>query len=320
MPHAPWSAEPLLGVEAVGEAAQPVRNPADRRDVVGSCRDATPADVAAALAAAAEAAAGWAATHPEARAAMLEGGADRLEADTLRLVTLLVREAGKTCANAVSEVREAVDFLRYYAQQVRRDFDNASHIPLGPVVCISPWNFPLAIFTGQVAAALAAGNPVLAKPAEQTPLVAAEAVRLLHAAGVPRAVLQLLPGKGETVGAALVGDRAGRGRALHRLDRGRPAAAEEPRRPPRRARPAGAAGRRDRRTERDGGRLLRARRAGGGRRRQLGLRQRRPALLGPARALRPARPRAAPGGDARRGAARALDRRHPRAWPSTSAR
>ena len=203
---APWSAEPLLGVEAAGEAAQPVRNPADRRDVVGSCRDATPADVDAALAAAAEAAAGWAATHPEARAAMLEGGADRLEADTLRLVTLLVREAGKTCANAVSEVREAVDFLRNDAQQVRRDFDNASHIPLGPVVCISPWNFPLAIFTGQVAAALAAGNPVLAKPAEQTPLVAAEAVRMLHAAGVPRAVLQLLPGKGESVGAALVGD------------------------------------------------------------------------------------------------------------------
>ena len=138
---------------------------------------------------------------------MLEGGADRLEADVERLVTLLVREAGKTCANAVSEVREAVDFLRYYAQQVRRDFDNATHRPLGPVVCISPWNFPLAIFTGQVAAALAAGNPVLAKPAEQTPLVAAEAVRALRAAGVPRAVLQLLPGRGETVGATLVGDR-----------------------------------------------------------------------------------------------------------------
>ena len=87
---------------------------------------------------------------------MLEGGADRLEADTLRLVTLLVREAGKTAANAVSEVREAVDFLRYYAQQVRRDFDNVSHVPLGPVVCISPWNFPLAIFTAPTVAALAA--------------------------------------------------------------------------------------------------------------------------------------------------------------------
>src|SRR6185436_18301801 len=151
-----------------------------------------------------DAATAWAATLPEVRAAMLEGGADRLEADTLRLVTLLVREAGKTAANAVSEVREAVDFLRYYGQQVQRDFDNATHKPLGPVVCISPWNFPLAIFAGQVAAALAAGNPVLAKPAEQTPLVAAEAVRALHAAGVPRGALQLLPGRGETVGAALV--------------------------------------------------------------------------------------------------------------------
>jgi RHH-type proline utilization regulon transcriptional repressor/proline dehydrogenase/delta 1-pyrroline-5-carboxylate dehydrogenase len=203
---ASWSAGPLLGVDAHGLAAQPVRNPADHRDVVGTCREAGPEDVQAALACAAEAAAGWATTPPGERAAMLEGAADRLEADTERLLTLLVREAGKTCANAVSEVREAVDFLRYYAQQARRDFDNATHLPLGPVVCISPWNFPLAIFTGQVAAALAAGNPVLAKPAEQTPLVAAEAVRALRAAGVPRAVLQLLPGRGETVGAALVAD------------------------------------------------------------------------------------------------------------------
>ena len=117
-----------------------------------------------------------------------------------------MREAGKTLANAVAEVREAVDFLRYDAAQLRAEFDNATHRPLGPVVCISPWNFPLAIFTGQVAAALAAGNTVLAKPAEQTPLVAAEAVRLLHAAGVPAAALQLLPGPGETVGAALVAD------------------------------------------------------------------------------------------------------------------
>ncbi|MEO5882962.1 MAG: bifunctional proline dehydrogenase/L-glutamate gamma-semialdehyde dehydrogenase PutA, partial [Caldimonas sp.] len=203
---ASWTAAPLLGVDTAGDDAHPVLNPADRRDVVGHCRDAGGDDVLAALAAAADAAAGWAATPPDARAAILEGAADRLEADTLRLVTLLVREAGKTAANAVSEVREAVDFLRYYAQQVRRDFDNASHRPLGPVACISPWNFPLAIFTGQVAAALAAGNPVLAKPAEQTPLIAAEAVRALHAAGVPRGVLQLLPGRGETVGAALVGD------------------------------------------------------------------------------------------------------------------
>ncbi len=164
------------------------------------------ADVRAAVTAATLAASSWAATPPSDRAARLEAAADRIEADTLHLLPLLVREAGKTCANAVAEVREAVDFLRYYAAEVRRDFDNATHPPLGPVVCISPWNFPLAIFTGQVAAALAAGNVVLAKPAEQTPLVAAAAVRALHAAGVPVGALQLLPGRGETVGAALVGD------------------------------------------------------------------------------------------------------------------
>ena len=100
------------------------------------------------------------------------------------LMGILVREAGKTFSNAIAEVREAVDFLHYYAGQVRDDFDNETHRPLGPVVCISPWNFPLAIFTGQVAAALAAGNSVLAKPAEQTPLIAAQGVA--HSAGSRR--------------------------------------------------------------------------------------------------------------------------------------
>ncbi|WP_040327701.1 L-glutamate gamma-semialdehyde dehydrogenase, partial [Acidovorax delafieldii] len=122
------------------------------------------------------------------------------------LLGLLMREAGKSASNAVAEVREAVDFLRYYAAQVQSTFDNPTHLPLGPVACISPWNFPLAIFMGQVAAALVAGNPVLAKPAEQTPLIAAEAVRLLWQAGVPREAVQLLPGQGETVGARLIGD------------------------------------------------------------------------------------------------------------------
>ncbi len=123
-----------------------------------------------------------------------------------QLLGLLMREAGKTASNAVAEVREAVDFLRYYAAQAQSSFDNSTHIPLGPVVCISPWNFPLAIFMGQVAAALAAGNVVLAKPAEQTPLIAAQAVRALWQAGIPRAAVQLLPGQGETVGARLVAD------------------------------------------------------------------------------------------------------------------
>lgn len=126
------------------------------------------------------------------------------------LLGLIIREAGKSVSNAVAELREAVDFLRYYGAQVRDSFDDRTHVPLGPVVCISPWNFPLAIFTGQVAAALAAGNVVLAKPAEETPLIAAQAVGILHTAGVPADALQLLPGMGE-VGARLVADERTRG-------------------------------------------------------------------------------------------------------------
>jgi RHH-type proline utilization regulon transcriptional repressor/proline dehydrogenase/delta 1-pyrroline-5-carboxylate dehydrogenase len=201
-----WVAEPLLACVAQPGDVQNVLNPSDASDVVGQVREASAADVQAAIAAAVQAAPAWAATPPGERAAMLERAADAIEADTETLIGLLQREAGKTAANAVAEVREAVDFLRYDAEQVRSSFDNTTHHPLGSVVCISPWNFPLAIFTGQIAAALAAGNTVLAKPAEQTPLVAAAAVRALHAAGVPRGALQLLPGRGETVGAALVGD------------------------------------------------------------------------------------------------------------------
>ncbi|HMO46170.1 MAG TPA: trifunctional transcriptional regulator/proline dehydrogenase/L-glutamate gamma-semialdehyde dehydrogenase [Rubrivivax sp.] len=201
-----FTAEPLLGVDAQPEPGQPVCNPAERGDVVGSVREASAADVQAALAVAAAAAASWAAVPAVERAALLERAAERLDAGRLTLIALLVREAGKTAANAIAEVREAIDFLRYDAMQLRQGWSDQTHLPLGPVVCISPWNFPLSIFSGQVAAALAAGNPVLAKPAEQTPLVAALAVRALHEAGVPRAALQLLPGRGETVGAALAGD------------------------------------------------------------------------------------------------------------------
>ncbi len=204
-----WVAEPMLGGDAPAggmAAALPVNNPADRDDQVGTVRETTPQEVDAALAWAEQGAAAWAATPAAVRADCLAAAADRLEADTEALIGLLVREAGKTCANAVAEVREAVDFLRFDAAQIRRGLDPASHLPLGVVVCISPWNFPLAIFTGQVAAALAAGNAVLAKPAEQTPLVAAAAVQALWDAGVPRGALQLLPGPGETVGARLVAD------------------------------------------------------------------------------------------------------------------
>jgi RHH-type transcriptional regulator, proline utilization regulon repressor / proline dehydrogenase / delta 1-pyrroline-5-carboxylate dehydrogenase len=185
---------------------QPVRNPAQHDDVVGTVQEAQAGDIETALVAAHRAAPAWAAEAPARRAQVLEAAADALLAESEQLLPLIVREAGKTCANAVAELREAVDFLRYYAAELRSGFDNATHRPLGPVVCISPWNFPLAIFIGQLSAALAAGNVVLAKPAEQTPLVAALAVRTLHAAGVPRGALQLLPGRGETVGAPLVAD------------------------------------------------------------------------------------------------------------------
>ena len=189
----------------------PVLNPADPADIVGYMRDATRAEVSLALDSAVSQAPIWFATPPAERAAILDRAAQLMESDIQALIGVLVREAGKTFSNAIAEVREAVDFLRYYAAQARNDFDNDTHRPLGPVVCISPWNFPLAIFTGQIAAALAAGNSVLAKPAEQTPLIAARGVALLLEAGVPAGVVQLLPGKGETVGACLVADNRIRG-------------------------------------------------------------------------------------------------------------
>ncbi|MDZ3994064.1 trifunctional transcriptional regulator/proline dehydrogenase/L-glutamate gamma-semialdehyde dehydrogenase [Pseudomonas sp. Teo4] len=209
--HNDWKATPMLACAASEAAAVPVLNPADHRDVVGHVQEATVADVDNAIQCALNAAPIWQATPPAERAAILERTADLMEAEIQPLMGLLIREAGKTFANAIAEVREAVDFLRYYAVQARNDFSNDAHRPLGPVVCISPWNFPLAIFSGQVAAALAAGNPVLAKPAEQTPLIAAQAVRLLLEAGIPEGVLQLLPGQGETVGAGLVGDERVKG-------------------------------------------------------------------------------------------------------------
>jgi RHH-type proline utilization regulon transcriptional repressor/proline dehydrogenase/delta 1-pyrroline-5-carboxylate dehydrogenase len=158
----------------------------------------------------------WNARGGAGRASVLRGMADRLEADMDRLIAICTREAGKTLADGIAEVREAADFCRYYASLAERQF-SAPEVLRGPVgetnsltlhgrgvfVCISPWNFPLAIFTGQVAAALAAGNAVLAKPAEQTPIIAAEAVKLFHAAGVPADALHLIPGDGASVGAAL---------------------------------------------------------------------------------------------------------------------
>ena len=217
----PAAANPIVAGQEVEEGGEVdwITSPHDRRVVVGACRSASPEAIDKALAAAHAAADAFDRLGGEARAAMLDRAADLFEADRAALMALMVREAGKTLANAQADLREAVDHLRYAASQARLEFA-APRLPKGPTgeenalslhgrglfAAISPWNFPLAIFTGQIAGALAAGNAVVAKPAEQTPLVAARAVRLLHRAGVPPEVLHLLPGKGEIVGAALVKD------------------------------------------------------------------------------------------------------------------
>jgi RHH-type proline utilization regulon transcriptional repressor/proline dehydrogenase/delta 1-pyrroline-5-carboxylate dehydrogenase len=200
-----WTAAPMLSGELPASdpaRAVAVRSPADTRVVVGHVMEASGAEVDRALAAASQARS-WQAVPPGERARLLERSADLLEDRAAAFMHLAVHEAGKTLPNALGEVREAADFCRYYALRVREEEPG---LPLGVVACISPWNFPLAIFLGQVAAALAAGNAVVAKPAEQTPLVAAEAVRVLREAGFPPEAVQLLPGAGETVGARLVAD------------------------------------------------------------------------------------------------------------------
>ena len=213
-----WTAAPLVpGAQPAGETIA-VTNPADRREVVGHWRPADTATVERALANAVAAQPGWDATPAGARAAILEHAADLLEARLPAYMAMCTKEAGKTLADGIAEVREAVDFLRYYALQAREHFapialpgptGEANQLQLagrGVFACISPWNFPLAIFLGQIAAALAAGNTVIAKPAEQTNLIGFAAVQLLHEAGIPQDVLQYVPGDGATVGAALTRD------------------------------------------------------------------------------------------------------------------
>ena len=202
-------AAPILadGPRDAGNGAA-VRNPADHRDLVGTVREATHRRVEARLPPPRRGAAlGRDRRRPSARRC-LERAADLLEARCAALMALAVREAGKTLPNAIGRGARGGRLLPLLRGRIRAEFEtNATGRPLGPVVCISPWNFPLAIFTGEVAAALAAGNPVLAKPAEQTPLIAAEAVRLFHRAGVPADVLQLLPGQRRNGGrGALVAD------------------------------------------------------------------------------------------------------------------
>ena len=196
-----------------------VRVPFHTEHVLGACKEASPEAIDKALKAAVKFQPGWDALGGSKRAEHLRAMGDILEENAARLIALMAREAGKTLGDGVAEVREAVDFCRYYAAQAEHEFEGAVRLPgptgetnhlslhgRGVFCCISPWNFPLAIFTGQIAAALAAGNTVVAKPAEQTPLVAFEAVRMFQKAGLPVDALHLLPGRGDTVGAALTAD------------------------------------------------------------------------------------------------------------------
>ncbi|WP_066526793.1 bifunctional proline dehydrogenase/L-glutamate gamma-semialdehyde dehydrogenase PutA [Erythrobacter sp. CCH5-A1] len=210
-----WSAEPTFGGTG---AVVNVTSPHDPSQIVGTRRDATAQEVEAAFTRAAQIQPGWDALGGEARALLLENAADLFEAHTAEFLSLCQREAGKTLLDSVLELREAVDFLRYYAAEARRQFSAPTILPgptgeensltlhgRGVFATISPWNFPLAIFIGMASAALAAGNAVIAKPAEQTPLIAALAVKLCHEAGIPPEALQLLPGAGE-VGQLITAD------------------------------------------------------------------------------------------------------------------
>ena len=212
-----WSATPLIGGVRMAGAPREVVDPADLGRAIGTVVDADQAQVELAFARASAAQPAWDALGGTSRAAVLDRAADLIEGHRNELVVLLAREAGKTRADAIGEVREAADFCRYYAQLAREHFARPLPLPSptgesnelalhgrGVFVCISPWNFPLAIYVGQIAAALAAGNTVLAKPAEQAPLIAFRAAQLLLDAGVPPDALALLPGPGETIGAVLV--------------------------------------------------------------------------------------------------------------------
>jgi RHH-type proline utilization regulon transcriptional repressor/proline dehydrogenase/delta 1-pyrroline-5-carboxylate dehydrogenase len=224
----PHVAGPIVAGEAVQTAEViEIRSPHDRRVLVGHAAEADQSNIDRALDLSRAASADWDRRGGAARAELLQSAADLFEADRAGLMALLVREAGRTLPDALSEVREAVDFLRYYAAEARSKFAVPVHLQgvtgerndltlhgRGVFACISPWNFPLAIFTGQIAAALAAGNAVVAKPAEQTPLIAARAVGLLHKAGMPGDVLHLLPGRGDEVGSALVRDARVKGVAF----------------------------------------------------------------------------------------------------------
>ncbi|SDW30892.1 bifunctional proline dehydrogenase/L-glutamate gamma-semialdehyde dehydrogenase PutA [Marinobacter mobilis] len=199
-----WKGGPVIAADAVGAEIQVVRNPADPDDVVGEVTQSADADIQAAIAAAGEGFKAWSVLPVEERAARIRKVGALFETHAHELFALATREAGKSLLDGIAEIREAVDFAYFYANEGLR-YRNSGEAR-GVMCCISPWNFPLAIFAGQVLASLAAGNAVIAKPAEQTVLIATRAVELMHEAGIPKEVIQLLPGSGATVGAALTSD------------------------------------------------------------------------------------------------------------------
>lgn len=214
-----WKAGPIVAGRTVSNSELPVNSPQQTDYVVGSVQNSSLEDVEKALSQAELTFAQWSNTPVEERASCIKRFADLLQANMMEFLTLACLEAGKTWNDGIAEVREAIDFCRYYAMMAQQLMANPTRFngytgelnelslhPRGTVLCISPWNFPLAIFTGQVVAGLVTGNCVIAKPAEQTPLIAAFTVKLMHQAGIPSGAVQLLPGSGELIGAALVAD------------------------------------------------------------------------------------------------------------------
>jgi len=214
-----WTAASIVNGNVLLEKGAPsVTSPSHLQQVIGHVSKASEADVETALQTAAAAMRKWEETDVSERAAILEKAAELFQQDMPALIAILNQEAGKCIPDCISEVRETIDYCRYYAYRARKDLapqflpgptgemNQLSLHPRGVIACISPWNFPLAIFAGQIVASLAAGNPVIAKPAEQTPLIAFRAIQILHQAGIPKDVLQLLIGKGSIVGAKLVND------------------------------------------------------------------------------------------------------------------
>ncbi|MCF6215292.1 MAG: bifunctional proline dehydrogenase/L-glutamate gamma-semialdehyde dehydrogenase PutA [Emcibacter sp.] len=215
----PFKIGPIVGGKLLARRTENIVNPSNRDEVIAAVGIPEDSDIDQALEMSVSAFKAWDNLGGKARAAILNKAADLMEMRMRPLMGIISKEAGRTIADALSEVREAVDFLRYYAMQAEAEFETPLSLPgctgernrlslhgRGVFLCISPWNFPLAIFVGQLAAALAAGNAVIAKPAEQTPIIAGEAVKILHEAGVPGDILHMFPGAGAGIGGRLVAD------------------------------------------------------------------------------------------------------------------